>query len=244
MNKKNHFSKKFTIVLVNPINQGNIGAVARSMANFDFTKLAIIGKTNIEEARKRAKHAGHILDNAKHYENFEVARKEFDTIIGTSGIIGTDDNLARSPLLIEEAIKKIEEYDGKIGLFFGPEDKGLTKEELIMCDLLINIPCSNKYQVMNISHALTIILYEFFKAYNENTLRKKHALASTKEKDVTYEVIKDIIKNMSFKAESDKETQKKLWRRILGKSFITKREISSMLGFFRNVEYTLKNKKK
>lgn len=243
MTKENFFSKKVTVVLVNPMNQGNIGAVARSMANFDFLNLAIVGNINIEEdARKRAKHANHVLNKIKRFKSFELARKNFDLVIGTSGVVGTDDNLTRSPLLVEEVVKTIKEYDGEIGLFFGPEDKGLTREELLMCDFLINIPCSKKYGVMNLSHALTIILYEFFKFSKQNSLREKHVLASSKEKDVTYEVINEILENMSFKAESDRETQKKLWKRILGKSFITKREIFSMLGFFRNIDYFLKKK--
>ena len=52
------------IVLVNPQNDGNIGAVARSMLNFGFTDLRIVGRSGewSEEARNRAKNEQSVLD--------------------------------------------------------------------------------------------------------------------------------------------------------------------------------------
>ena len=231
------------VVLVNPLYQGNVGAVARVMANFGLSQLFIVGDFVVEqEARNRAKHANHVLSNMKRFGSFSEARKHFDLVIGTSGVIGSDDNLLRSPLLVEEAVLKLKGFDGRVGLFFGSEDKGLSKDDLSLCDFVISIPCSDDYGVMNVSHAAAIVFYEFFKVFKDNKLREGHVLASVKEKDVAYEVILSILEDMSFRAESDRETQKVLWRKVLGKSFITKREISSLLGFFRNIHHSLKKK--
>ena len=234
-----------SVVLVNPINEGNVGAIARAMANFDFANLIIVGDLVInDEARNRAKHANHILDKVVRCKSFDDARQKFDVIIGTTGIVGTDYNVPRSPLLVEEAVVELSKFSGSVGLIFGPEDKGLSNEELSLCDFVINIPCSDNYGVMNLSHSATVIFYEFFKSFNTLELRKNHVLASVKEKDVTYALISKILDDMSFRAESDRETQRIVWRRVLGKSFITKREISSLMGFFRNVDYSIEKNKK
>lgn len=232
------------VILVNPLYSGNVGAIARSMANFGLTKLVIVGSYSIDdEARCRAKHANFILDNALFVETFNDAKNLLDVVVGTSGVIGTDYNIPRSPLLADELVNNLKDYVGKIGLFFGPEDKGLSNHELNSCDFIVNIPCSDDYQVMNLSHAATIIFYEFFKNFKESTLRLNHVLASVKEKDVANKIILDILENMDFKAESDRETQKLVWRKVIGKSFITKREIFSVIGFFRNVDFVMKTNK-
>jgi len=245
INKDVSFLNDVSVVLVNPLYQGNVGAIARSMANFGFSKLVIVGDFKIEEeARNRAKHANYILDNALFVSCFEDARNLFDLVIGTSGVVGTDYNLPRSPLLIGEVLDELSGFSGVVGLFFGPEDRGLSNDELIKCDFSLNIPCSKNYGVLNLSHAATIIFYEFFRFFSLKTIRDGHVLASVREKDVVYNVVEGIIKGMSFKSESDRETQFVLWRRVLGKSFLTKREVSSLIGFFRNVDYSLNNSKK
>jgi tRNA/rRNA methyltransferase len=233
------------VVLVNPLYSGNVGAVARSMANFNLSKLVIVGSFSLdEECRNRAKHANFILDNAIFLKTFDEARVMFDLIIGTSGVVGGDFNLPRSPLLVDEAVNALKDFKGRVGLFFGPEDSGLSNSELLNCDFVVNIPCSEDYGVMNLSHSATIIFYEFFKAFNDFTFRKSHVLASVKEKDVLYSLILSVLEKMNFRAESDRETQKVLWKRVVGKSFLSRREISSLLGFFRNTLYVLNKEEK
>lgn len=238
--KKTDFLDDVFVVLINPLYSGNVGAVARSMVNFGLSKLVIVGDFRVDdECRNRAKHANFILDNIVFVESFDSARASFDIVIGSSGVVGSDFNLSRSPLLVEEVVSSLKGFKGRVGLFFGPEDSGLSVDELLLCDFIINIPCSSDYGVMNLSHAATIIFYEFFKAFSVS-FRASHALASVKEKDVAYSLVEDILSCMDFKSESDLLTQRRVWRNILGKSFISKREISSLLGFFRNVLFRFK----
>jgi tRNA/rRNA methyltransferase len=232
------------VVLVKPLYQGNVGAVARAMANFDLKDLVIVGDFKIEEeARCRAKHANHVLDNVKFYNSFDDLRVDFDLLIGTTGIIGTDYNLPRSPLTLSEAVVECKDLSGRIGLVFGSEDSGLSNIDLLSCDFTIHIPSSSAYPVLNLSHAASIVFYEFFKVEDKITFRDEHAIASLRERDEAIKVVDEIVDNMSFRSESDRETQRVVWRRVLGKSFLTKRELFSVIGFFRNVVFFMKDKK-
>src|SRR3989338_7998726 len=97
-----------TVVLIEPENDGNVGAVARVMANFDFEELVLINpKCNhlSDEALSRSKHAKLILEKAR-IEDYSFLRS-FDYLIGTSAITGTDYNVPRSPLTPEQLAKKI-----------------------------------------------------------------------------------------------------------------------------------------
>jgi tRNA/rRNA methyltransferase len=81
------YSKRVSIVLVRPQFDGNIGAVARSMKNFGFTDLRIVGRDNVwsDEVRNRAKHAQSVLDDAKFYDDIKSAVSDSSLVIGTSG---------------------------------------------------------------------------------------------------------------------------------------------------------------
>ena len=56
------------IILLEPENAGNIGAIARTMLNFGFEQLMLINpqcKHLSQEAKDRAKHAQKILETAR-----------------------------------------------------------------------------------------------------------------------------------------------------------------------------------
>ena len=67
------FNENVCVVLVNPQIDGNIGAVARSMLNFGFTDLRIVGRSSdwSDESRNRAKNAQTVLENARCVKSFQ-----------------------------------------------------------------------------------------------------------------------------------------------------------------------------
>ena len=233
-----------SVILVNPLYQGNVGAVARAMANFGLDKLIIVGSFSVEEeARCRAKHANHVLENIIFYNSLKDLRDDFDLLVATTGIIGTDYNLPRSPLSLIEVVHELGGFSGKVGLVFGSEDSGLSNSDLMLCDFTLHIPASKDYSVLNLSHAASIVFYEFFKV-KQDKIRSEHPLASCRERDEAIKVVDEVVSNMSFRDEGDRDTQRVVWRRILGKSFLTRRELFSVIGFFRNITFLQKGKNK
>ncbi len=166
------FASRVCIVLMNPENDGNIGAVARTMLNFGFRDLRIVGRSAdwSEEARKRAKNAQDVLDLAKTMENMEDAVSDCSVVIGTSGKREDGDRTSmRHFLLPEELPESLSEIDGKVAIIFGPEGKGLLNEQLSQCDLLVTIPTWEGYPILNLSHAVSIICFSWY--VNSNTLK-------------------------------------------------------------------------
>jgi tRNA/rRNA methyltransferase len=47
-----------------------------------------------------------------------------------------------------------------LSILFGREDVGLLNEELKLCDLVVRISTSHEYPVMNLPHAVAVILYD------------------------------------------------------------------------------------
>ncbi len=231
-----------SIILIEPETSGNVGAVARVMANFDVKDLILVDPRCDhldEEAMNRACHAKSILKKAK-VESFDDI-KRFNTLIATTSKTGSDYNVPRVPISPNQLAKK---PDKKIALVFGREGKGLSNKEVEMCDFSVTIPASSKYSALNLSHSVAIILYELFKEKDdsEKRLEEKFIPASKTYKDVIQKKLDLILNQLNFATKEKKDTQKLVWKRIFGKSFLTKREAFAVLGFFRKLEERLKKK--
>ncbi|MBJ99913.1 MAG: rRNA methyltransferase [Euryarchaeota archaeon] len=160
------FPYHLKIILVKPSIEGNLGAIARNMLNFGFNELHLVSPelTIGEEARKRAKHAKTVLEGIKTHTNLEEATKDCSLVIGTSGKREFGEKtITRHFLTPDEISERIYTNNGKIALVFGPEGQGLSQKELISCDLLTSIPTWEGYPIMNLSHSVSVILYELYK---------------------------------------------------------------------------------
>ena len=160
------------IVLVNPQNDGNIGAVARSMLNFGFTDLRIVGRWGewSEEARNRAKNAQSVLDSTQCHKTLQDCVADCSIVVGTSGKREDGAKTAmRHFLLPEELPSRLSDVHGRVALVFGPEGKGLLNEELSACDLLVTIPTWEGYPILNLSHAVTVICFSWFVSTDNST---------------------------------------------------------------------------
>jgi len=159
-------AQRICVVLVRPENDGNIGAVARVMANFGVSDLRVVGREGwSEEARNRAKHAQWVLEGANTFDSIGDAASDCSLVVGTSGMRESGaKTVFRHFLHPEDLPSRVRDMDSRVALVFGPEGNGLLNEELNMCDLLVSVPTWEGYPILNLSHAVAIILYEWYKA--------------------------------------------------------------------------------
>lgn len=167
MNDSPSLTSRVRVVLVRPQIAGNIGAVARLMENFAAGGLYLVAPKadpRSPEALQRSRHGQSRLESARVVDTIAAALKGAVYAIGTSRRSGPVhqecDLLPRdlSPLLREHAPR------GDVAILFGSEDNGLSRDELLTCDAVVQIPASPDYPTMNLSHAVAICLYESFLA--------------------------------------------------------------------------------
>jgi len=225
-----------SIVLAEPETEGNIGAVARVMKNFDFKEMILINPKADHlgrEALDRATHAKDILKKAK-VKDFSYLKK-FDYLIGTTAMLGSDYNIPRSPLTPEQLAEKVSNVNGNIGILIGREGAGLSNEEIKKCDFIVAIPTSGKYPTMNVSHAVSIILYELFKRFGKEKINAHINFATKRDKEIILRYAYKVLGKMEFSTKEKKETQRIVWKRVVGKAFLTKREAFALIGFLRKL---------
>ena len=158
---------EFHVILVGATHPGNLGAVCRTMLNYGFDKLRLVSprcSPNDEEARKRAKHAGSILDSVEVFDSLTECIDDLTLVVGTSGKreVGSKTVFRHfeHPWNLAE---RLYSSSDRVGLVFGEEGMGLSKEELETCDLLATLPTWEGYPISNLSHAVNTFLYELHK---------------------------------------------------------------------------------
>lgn len=216
---------------------GNCGALARVAKNFGCENMVFLNpKCDFlsKESLDRATHAKDLLRKAKVMKSFSELKKKFDYVVGTTSIISTDYNIPRSPLSPRQLTDVINEK--KFAIVIGREDKGLTNDEISECDFIVTIPTSKSSPTMNVSHAAAIILYELFSRSSGAKLADNIPFATRKDREVATKLAMDAVKMLPFTTEERRTTQQRLWRRLIGKSFLTKREIFALCGFFRKIK--------
>lgn len=224
-----------SVILIEPESAGNIGAVARLMKNFDFHSLILIHSQCDHlspEALDRATHAKDILRRAR-VERDIACLDEFDYLIATTAKVGTDYNIPRIPIKPEELTMNLD-LRKHVALLIGRESTGLRNEEILKADLVVTIPTSKKFPTMNMSHACGILLYEIFKAFGKEKVTEHIPAATKREKDQMMILLDDVLKTIDL-PERRQETQRRVWKRMIGRSFLSKREAFALMGFLKKV---------
>jgi tRNA/rRNA methyltransferase len=219
----------FYVVLVEPKYSGNVGAVARTMMNFDVEKLYLVNPCELDTVcYARAMHATKILENAIIFPSFEEATKGLDYLVATSSVESkTDKKHLRNPVFLEDFAEKIFDVQGKVGLVFGREDYGLFNEEIAACDIMLKIPTSEHYPSLNLSHAVTIVLYSLY--LKKALIRKRRREIGAVEKAKLYEFFSQLLDDIDY-PNHKKEHTKIMFKRIMGRAIPSTWEYHTFMG--------------
>ena len=152
------------IVLVSPRNPLNIGAVARSMANFGLRRLCVVAPyaPTWREARS-AVGAPQLLAEAREVATVGEAVADCQLVIGTGSLTyrKPEQRILALPEL-GASLWPVLRSGGRVALLLGPEKHGLTREDLSWCHLFTVIPTHPGQPSMNLGQAAAVCLYELF----------------------------------------------------------------------------------
>ena len=223
------------IVLVEPQHPGNVGAVARVMANFGINDLAIVNGCEItDEGYARSKSGRPVLENLKRFKTMGEALADCDIAIATSEIKPKGDKRwFRAPENIKKINKIIENRENP-ALVFGRENYGLYKEELALCETTITIPTNPDYPILNLSHAVSIVLYEIN--------RKIKVKGPKRRKPVSQEEFERLVERIMNMLEDSSYPKRKLarskttLRRLISRGNPDEGEYENLMGIFKAIK--------
>ena len=232
------FKENIYIVFVECETPGNIGFLARTMANFGLKNLVLINPPTLtNEAYYQATHGKYIVENAKIYPSLDdfYQSQRIDFKVASTGMAGGSYNLSRIPIRPEELGKSLN-VSNKIAILFGREGDGLSNKEIGDCDICVSIPTDPTYPIMNISHAAAIIFYELFKNKHDYGVEGLNESGDLEKKYLVKDM-EELIDCLDI-PDHKKRNGLKTFNNIVSRAFITGREIYTLKGILRR----LKNK--
>jgi TrmH family RNA methyltransferase len=230
------------IVLVRPIYGGNVGSVSRAMANMGLSDLAIASprQMDMQEARMMACHASDVLDGRREFDTLDAAVSDCGAVFGTTARGGLYRQHARTAR--EWAPKALEfASTRKVAFVFGPEDNGMTNEELALCTHIVQIPTTEDFSSINVSQAVLICGYELFLAtqtYEPPEEKSPPATSAVRERMFT--IWRETLMQVGF-MEIEKADHMMLGlRRIMSRGAVTMDDVKISMGIARQAAWAAK----
>ena len=149
------------LILVRPKYPENIGASARIAYNFGIERITMVAEEKPDQERmlKMATHkAAHLIHDLQLVKTTQKAAEPYHFIIGTTARQGKHRVLEQTPHGVMQELAPLA-VDHRIALMFGPENSGLTNEDLDYCQFTSTIPTAD-FSSLNLAQAVAIHCYE------------------------------------------------------------------------------------
>jgi len=155
---------RIVAVLVEPKEEGNVGAAARAVKNAGLGGLRLVKPPPLGvQARRMAWRSLDVLQRAKRFTSLPRALGDCVRAIGFTArpqrtVTGIQALPAVAPAILAHAAR------GRVALVFGPEHRGLSRAELGCCQDVVRIPASPRQPSLNLAQAVLVVGYELLVA--------------------------------------------------------------------------------
>jgi len=232
------------VVVVGIEGEANLGFIARLCRNFDVDELALVNPLInpwSEEVRRYAANGAIFIDSGKMkiYSSLDDALRDVGLAACTSAVIDTDSSdILRKAIELEDFISIVPSYRS-IAIVFGRESVGLTREEISKCHLLVHIAANPEYPVLNLSHAIGIVLYRLYKALNKTSLLNYVDKVDERQLEILERYI-DELAYATARDERHRQLFALTFKRLVRKSITSNQEAGLLITFIRRIVRKLK----
>lgn len=256
------------LVLVEPAGALNVGSVARVMANMGLSQLVLVQPHCDplgEEARRMAVHAAYVLERAQIVNDLPEALAGCVRAIATTARPRAIDIPLEPPEVALPWLLRQSKADAMTdapttsadnamaALIFGPEDRGLSNEELNQAQRFVCIPSNPAYPSLNLAQAVAVCCYELARAtrlemqpFTPQSKPSTRPLAAIPLKPVSLEQLEGFhrhLETLLLKIEylypHTASSRMEKFRRFFLKAAPTQQELAMLRGILRQVEWAL-----
>lgn len=226
------------IILVRPQIPENIGATARAMKNMGLHRLTLVGPENCDLCRIVKMATGSsidVIEEMEVYEDLGDALSPFQYLVGTTARTGASRPALTRPRELAHELIPISQ-ENRVGILFGPEDRGLSNEDLRYCHTIATIP-TDAFASLNLAQAVLIVCYEIFLAGREDPYGPMPRMANSFELEGMYQHMKEVLTKIGFLDPQNPEHWLLNIRRFLSRMPLRAREVRVIRGICRQVDW-------
>jgi tRNA/rRNA methyltransferase len=237
-----------SIVLVAPQGPLNVGSVCRAMMNFGFSDLRLVSPCAAYrslDARRMALKAESILTHAAVFPSLQQALADCHLAFGTTRRFGKYREDCLSPKQ-SAAHALSQSSDSRVAFVFGREDRGLHTSELDLCQFFVTIPTDSAYPSMNLSHAVTLFLYEIRKAaVNADSVSNDGQVpAHAKDVENMFQHMRRTLLAAEYLDPQNPDHVLRAFRRLFGRTGLNDREVRILQGLWSRIDWIEGQRKK
>lgn len=248
-----HFTKKMPlsnlrIVLVEPAGPLNVGSIARVMKNMGLQQLVLVNphcNPMGEEARKMAVHAADILEASRQVNSLPEALQGCQRAIATTARTRQADTPMENP---RQCLPWLLEVPS--ALIFGPEDRGLSNDELKYAQRFVRIPSSDAYSSLNLASAVAVCCYELYQtAIGGETLPQGEPSTPTttapiEDMEGFYRHLETVLLNIGYLYPHTAASRMEKFRILFNRTGMSASEVMMLRGILRQVEWAVSHPSK
>ncbi len=243
------------VVLVRPKYAGNIGASARAMGNMGLTDLRLVAPASKDEwvspesldAWAMAASGRAILERAQVHASLAEAVEDCTVVVACTArprrwrawtVLGPEESAA----LLAERVGEDEE----VAILFGPEDHGLSTDDLALATHLCNIPTGGEVSSLNLAQAVLLLGWEWGTAARSLKRRPtkrsgKRGRAAADQITGLAEQTGELLDRIDFFKRRPRDQTMVLLRQALTRGELTDVEIHFLRGVVRKLGWHLEN---
>jgi tRNA/rRNA methyltransferase len=229
---------RFAVVLKQPRYPENIGSAARAMCNMGIGRLVVVDPRDCDLTRvlRLATHvAFDVVENMAVCSSLREALAPFNYVVGTTARLGGERTLVKAPARLARELAALGR-DNQVALVFGPEDRGLTNEDLRLCHELINIPTAD-FASLNLAQAVMVVCYEIYQASLVRGTRFSPRLAARHELDGMYDQVRDILVRINYVNPENPDYWMNKLRHFFTRMQLRAKEVAIIRGVCRQIDW-------
>jgi TrmH family RNA methyltransferase len=229
-----------SIVLVRPQQPSNVGTAARAIANHGLGRLVLVDPPGFdpERARWMAPGAHEVIDQARFVRTVAEAVADRERVVATSGRWRRWTWPRWGPSELQGTLLAA---PVPTAILFGPEDSGLSNEDLLRVDAMLVLPTAG-HASLNLGQAVTVCAASLAAAASvarSATAPPRAPRAPAEHRDrVTREAMEVLEHTGYLKGRSAEQVQSTMFR-LLGRADLESEEIMALLGMLKSVRYPL-----
>ncbi len=226
-----------------PRRGSNVGAVCRAIKNMGGGELFVIGgEYDHDEARRNAVHAADVFDARCEAASLEDAVAACGLVVGTTSrtrpwsipVERIDDVLADA--------RRGSLAGASIALVFGPEDRGLSNEELARCHRLACVPTADDYASLNLAQAVIVCLYEWLRSgrdgdHADAAATQPSCRAAAGAQSAALADLRSVLEEIGFLEGDQGERVMATIASMLTRGGLDEREVSILRGIARQIRW-------